>query len=360
MEEFIFKNLDSKVDITIPLNKNITYIYGGNGTGKTTFSRSFSEMQNIKSRVFNLDFINKNVYVIDQSGAKLDTNTKEGFSKLFVSDKAVEHANNMTRLKEIQKEVEKIKNETLQKFNGTLEKIKVTQISTFDSFKKQVKVKGNIFNWKNAINENSKIDFISESSITSNILNDDELIIIAKQFSSDEELKIINKLLNENEQIKSIFIDKDMIPNINILLTEYNLLKESINEQEYVFKKHGKPSDVKPWIEEALKIHLGKSDCILCNSKDITEQLDKWKDIIENKVLEKKEEIRRSVKQIMENLKEHFLNSEQALSLYIPKIIETSKKIYTYLKDIQLITIHKSVSGPVPFLLVGITGRYRC
>lgn len=241
----------------------------------------------------------------------------------------------MTRLKEIQKEVEKIKNETLQKFNGSLEKIKITQISTFDSFKKQVKVKGNIFNWKNAINENSKIDFISESSITSNILNDDELIIKAKQFSSDEELKIINKLLNENEQIKSIFIDKDMISNINILLTKYNLLKESINEQEYVFKKHGKPSDVKPWIEEALKIHLGKSDCILCNSKDITEQLDKWKDIIENKVLEKKEEIRRSVKQIMENLKEHFLNSEQALSLYIPKIIETSKKIYTYLKDID-------------------------
>ena len=156
-----------------------------------------------------------------------------------------------------------------------------------------------------------------------------------QQFSSDEELKIINKLLNENEQIKSIFIDKDMIPNINILLTEYNLLKESINEQEYVFKKYGKPSDVKPWIEEALKIHLGKTDCILCNSKDITEQLDKWKDIIENKVLEKKEEIRRSVKQIMENLKEHFLNSEQALSLYIPKIIETSKKIYTYLKDID-------------------------
>lgn len=335
MEEFIFKNLDSKEDIKIPLNKNITYIYGGNGTGKTTFSRSFSEMQNIKARVFNLDFINKNVYVIDQSGAKLDTNTKEGFSKLFVSDKAVEHASNMTRLKEIQKEVEKIKNETLQKFNSTLEKIKVTQISTFDSLKKQVKVKGSIFNWKNAINENSKIDFISESSITSNILNDGELIIKAKQFSSDEELKIINKLLNENEQIKSIFIDKDMIPNINILLTEYNLLKESINEQEYVFKKYGKPSDVKPWIEEALKIHLGKTDCILCNSKDITEQLDKWKDIIENKVLEKKEEIRRSVKQIMENLKEHFLNSEQALSLYIPKIIETSKKIYTYLKDID-------------------------
>ena len=335
MEEFIFKNLDSKVDITIPLNKNITYIYGGNGRGKTTFSRFFSEMQNIKARVFNLDFINKNVYVIDQRGAKLDTNTKEGFSKLFVSDKAVEHASNMSKLKEIQKEVEKMKDIALQKFNSTLENIKVTHISTFDSLKKLVKVKESIFNWENTIDENSKVDFIDESSISSNILSDNELIIKAKQFSSDEELKIINKLLNENEQIKSIFIEKNMLTNINILLTEYNLLKKSIAEQEYVFKKHGKPSDIKPWVEEALKIHLGKTDCILCDSKNITAQLNKWKNIIEDKVLEKKAEVLRYVKQVLKNLNEHFLNSEQTLSLFIPKIIETSKKICTYLKDID-------------------------
>jgi predicted ATP-binding protein involved in virulence len=81
MTEFKFKNLETKVDINIPLDKSITYIYGGNGMGKTTLSREFA-LNIPKSKVFNIDFINKNVYIIDSDGAKSNSTNKENFSKL--------------------------------------------------------------------------------------------------------------------------------------------------------------------------------------------------------------------------------------------------------------------------------------
>ena len=95
MNEFVFRNLDSKKDIAIPVEKNIVYIYGGNGTGKTTFSKQFYEkVENTK--VFNDDFINRNVYIVDTDGAKTDSTNQDNFSKLFVSE-AVLNAEIMTK-----------------------------------------------------------------------------------------------------------------------------------------------------------------------------------------------------------------------------------------------------------------------
>lgn len=71
-----FTNPDSKKNLEIEIDKKMIFIYGKNGSGKTTFSRSHDFD---KKYVFNEDFIHKNVYVIETEGAKIDANVKTNF-----------------------------------------------------------------------------------------------------------------------------------------------------------------------------------------------------------------------------------------------------------------------------------------
>ena len=47
--EYKYKNLKNNKNITINIDKNYTFIYGPNGTGKTTFSRAIGNGKIIKA-----------------------------------------------------------------------------------------------------------------------------------------------------------------------------------------------------------------------------------------------------------------------------------------------------------------------
>lgn len=81
-----FTNKETKQKITIPLNKKMIFIYGKNGSGKTTLSRSVNKENGY---VFNEDFIYKNVYVIENDGAKVDPVTKNNFSELLIGEEEI-------------------------------------------------------------------------------------------------------------------------------------------------------------------------------------------------------------------------------------------------------------------------------
>lgn len=76
MVKIEFLNKESNKTITLPLDKKMIFIYGKNGSGKTTLSRSLKDNN---CYVFNEDFIYKNVYVIQNDGAKVDQTTKKQF-----------------------------------------------------------------------------------------------------------------------------------------------------------------------------------------------------------------------------------------------------------------------------------------
>lgn len=83
-----FENPDTGKKLSIELEVEITLIYGGNGTGKTTLSRAFGS----DYAVFNSDFVNKNVYIVNSDGATTNSDNKENFSQLFLGTDAVELA----------------------------------------------------------------------------------------------------------------------------------------------------------------------------------------------------------------------------------------------------------------------------
>ena len=56
-----FKHPYTNADMNIEIDKLMTFVYGGNGTGKTTLSRQFDASEH---KVFNTDFVNKNVFII--------------------------------------------------------------------------------------------------------------------------------------------------------------------------------------------------------------------------------------------------------------------------------------------------------
>ena len=96
--EYEYKNLKNNKKIKTNIDKNYTFIYGPNGTGKTTFSRAIGNGKIIKDNdvnkihlVFNQDFVNNNIYISTSDGTyKSDTKNKSKLKQIFLGDSSKE------------------------------------------------------------------------------------------------------------------------------------------------------------------------------------------------------------------------------------------------------------------------------
>ena len=92
--EYEYKNLKNNKKIKLNIGKNYTFVYGPNGTGKTTFSRAIGNGKVIKDNevnkihlVFNQDFVNNNIYISTSDGTyKSDTKNKSKLKQIFLGD----------------------------------------------------------------------------------------------------------------------------------------------------------------------------------------------------------------------------------------------------------------------------------
>lgn len=81
-----FYNHDSKKNLTLDTEKSLIMVYGKNGNGKTTLSRS----PDLDAKyVFNENFIYSNVYNVSENGAGQTSKTKENFSGLWIGEEIV-------------------------------------------------------------------------------------------------------------------------------------------------------------------------------------------------------------------------------------------------------------------------------
>ena len=99
--EYKFYNKESKNEIKFETNSLYTFIYGPNGTGKTTFSRVYydKKIDNIVYKVFNEDFINNNVYVTEMDGSKQSPENKKGLNRLFIGKNVKKYSDFLTRIR---------------------------------------------------------------------------------------------------------------------------------------------------------------------------------------------------------------------------------------------------------------------
>lgn len=96
--KYKYTNLDSKKEIEIKINQKYAFIYGPNGTGKTTFSRAINKNPVINENgidkihlVFNQDFVNNNIYISTvDNGYKLDSKNKAKLKHIFLGDTSKE------------------------------------------------------------------------------------------------------------------------------------------------------------------------------------------------------------------------------------------------------------------------------
>ena len=333
MTEFKFKNLETKVDINIPLDKSITYIYGGNGMGKTTLSREFA-LNIPKSKVFNIDFINKNVYIIDSDGAKSNSTNKENFSKLFVSEEAVKLAENMIKIKDLNKQIEIIKTQKQNEISNKIGSYKINSNIDLNTVIKKLDVSESKFDYLK-INDENKSSFKSKSKLITTITNEQELISKVKQYSSNEQINRISELLNSNSLLKSIFIEKTYITEINSLLEEYNSAIEHISIQEEKFKGLGETEKVKKWITEGISLHHDKTKCIFCGYNEISVSIDEWNSILKSKVLENKKALLEKIGNTVSAIDKNIISKKEIYQDLVPLIYKTSELLYTNHKKIE-------------------------
>ncbi len=311
--EYKFYNKESRNEITFETSSLYTFIYGPNGTGKTTFSRVYydKKIDNVVYKVFNEDFINNNVYVTDMDGSKQSSENKKGLNRLFIGKNVKKYSDFLTRIRQRKNQFNSIPVNNDYKETNDFFINKIDEI--FDGNDEYKKNKDPFIEHilkpedvKNIIEEVKKLIDIENITIsTKNILNDK----YTKNYEYDYQVNINNDLLkqeimkylkekNKNqmeEYNKSINEFEINIKNLldvlstNLLLQVEEIKKEldiefkkyeiikNIDEENKKFiqnvigEKDVSCDEIENWQKEGYKFHkeIEFKTCLYCHNEDI-------------------------------------------------------------------------------------------
>lgn len=288
MDKVSFKNEDSKKTISLTVDKKMIFIYGKNGSGKTTFSRS----KDLDSKyVFNEDFVYKNVYIIDAEGAKVDSGVKNNFSELLVGADVVELKMKQNKLEEIAKDLNNklSDNDTVISSSLSAKGIPLT----YNLLKNKID-ESFIYDETKSIEEQMSI-YKSEFELEQTITNDKELEINVNQIKKHENIKLLI------EKIKSIplleeFLFSEEYPLLSKLNCTLKIINDNINNIKKL-EELGKNKKVDKNDFSIIKSCLslqeksGSKNCVLCGNENIKKGIDEWKKIFEDKTVALKTQV---------------------------------------------------------------------
>lgn len=328
--EYKFYNKESRNEITFETSSLYTFIYGPNGTGKTTFSRVYydKKIDNVVYKVFNEDFINNNVYVTDMDGSKQSSENKKGLNRLFIGKNVKKYSDFLTRIRQRKNQFNSIPVNNDYKETNDFFINKIDEI--FDGNDEYKKNKDPFIEHilkpedvKNIIEEVKKLIDIENITIsTKNILNDK----YTKNYEYDYQVNINNDLLkqeimkylkekNKNqmeEYNKSINEFEINIKNLldvlstNLLLQVEEIKKEldiefkkyeiikNIDEENKKFiqnvigEKDVSCDEIENWQKEGYKFHkeIEFKTCLYCHNEDIQSDVRKsYITLYENKYI---------------------------------------------------------------------------
>lgn len=349
--EYKFYNKESKNEIKFETNSLYTFIYGPNGTGKTTFSRAYYDKKtdNIVYKVFNEDFINNNVYVTEMDGSKQSPENKKGLNRLFIGKNVKKYSDFLTRIRGRKNQLNSISVSNDYKKTNDFLINKIDEIfgendeykKNKDPFIEHILKPEDVNNIIEKIKELIDIENITIS--TKNILNDK----YTKNYNYDYQVNINNDLLkqevikylkeknkNQTEEYnKSINEFEIKIKNLlNVLSTNLLLQVEEIKKElEIEVKKYeiiktiddenkkfvqklieGKDvnyNEVEDWQREGYKFHkeIEFKTCLYCHNEDIQSNVkENYTALYENKYIK----LLNSLKLIVEKYINDIINSK--------------------------------------------------
>lgn len=311
--EYKFYNKESRNEITFETSSLYTFIYGPNGTGKTTFSRVYydKKIDNVVYKVFNEDFINNNVYVTDMDGSKQSSENKKGLNRLFIGKNVKKYSDFLTRIRQRKNQFNSIPVNNDYKETNDFFINKIDEI--FDGNDEYKKNKDPFIEHilkpedvKNIIEEVKKLIDIENITIsTKNILNDK----YTKNYEYDYQVNINNDLLKQeimkylkeknknqmeeyNKSINEFEINIKNLLNVlstNLLLQVEEIKKEldiefkkyeiikNIDEENKKFiqnvigEKDVSCDEIENWQKEGYKFHkeIEFKTCLYCHNEDI-------------------------------------------------------------------------------------------
>jgi len=318
--EINFNNPDTNKPISLNIEKELTFIYGGNGTGKTTLSRQLNQKEHA---VFNTDFVNKNVFVIGDTGAKCDAKNKEKFSELFLGEDAVKLAREVVDMKEKNKIYIKLKETSQKDMNSILRENSLNIIGDFSELFKKIKYE---FTFDYKIEPTKLLEtFKLNSTLKTSIKDDDEYEKNYKMFKDFSIRVKVRSTIEEDVVLKSIFVD-EKFDFLEFQLNNYLSYMNELESLEKSFSSHGKTSEVKNWVKSGLDLHKGKSNCILCENTNINDQLNQWKERLENKHIENKRLLLNQIKDVVKSLDKIVVNKD-LYEIVTEKIVNTAVRI---------------------------------
>ena len=384
--EYKFYNKESKNEIKFETNSLYTFIYGPNGTGKTTFSRVYydKKIDNIVYKVFNEDFINNNVYVTEMDGSKQSPENKKGLNRLFIGKNVKKYSDFLTRIRGRKNQLNSIPVSNDYKKTNDFLINKIDEIfgendeykKNKDPFIEHILKPEDVNNIIEKIKELLDIENIPIS--TKNILNDK----YTKNYNYDYQVNINNDLLkqevikylkeknkNQTEEYnKSINEFEIKIKNLlNVLSTNLLLQVEEIKKElEIEVKKYkiiktiddenkkfvqklieGKDvnyNEVEDWQREGYKFHkeIEFKTCLYCHNEDIQSNVkENYTALYENKYIK----LLNSLKLIVEKYINDIINSKVKYDLIKNFYEKTDRKkekliiedIYKKIEEIQKI-----------------------
>lgn len=360
-----FKNFDSEKDISFETNKNLIVIYGKNGTGKTTLSRT---MKFNKKYVFNEDFIYSNVFNVDEKGFSQTVNTKENFSGLWIGESIVIIRNNITNIIEKEKNIN-------NKIKDTKEKI--------DTFCLENAIP---FDWSQKINEILIDNFkLSDEDIETQFFNYKSIKVYQTDIKDMNDLQEKIKHLNKNDLYKQLigYINRDPLLN-QIILKEQTKFLEDLNERINILKENKKTiediektfvdndinEELKQKINDWYKIHVDKEKCLFCDNDNIQEAIAKWKQIFSDTYIKDKQKIIKTLEEAIESanqivIKKEYEEVDKELIEYIKDVLVKLKaikqniekglyntlEIKSFAKDIKLLEVKDLINNIINFIL---------
>ena len=389
--EYRFYNKESKNEINFETDSLYTFIYGPNGTGKTTFSREYydKEENNIIYKVFNEDFINNNVYVTDMDGSKQSPENKKGLNKLFIGKNVRKYSDFLTKIRErkskissipINNELQKVNNNFIKKIdeifgeneeykknrNPFIEHILIPEYidSAIEQIKKQINIEDIYISTKNILKDKftKNYEYNYKTDIDNDLIKNEvmEYLKEKNKKQTEEYNKSIDEFeININNLLKILGTDlliqvEEIKKELEIETKKYELIKNVDEEnknflKEIIGDKELNYEEIEHWQKEGYKFHkeIEFETCLYCHTTNIGSKVkENYRILYENKYIKILEYLKKTVEKYINDI----INNKQKFQLiksfydrtgrdkelviiqeiykYIDKINEVIKNIY--------------------------------